>query len=161
MSLIRSAACALSVISVSGCIALEEDPKIEQVAQASAAEEHGTIRLPPGCAGDNGVALEGEVIVTASGKLLFRVWKTDGTPFEMPTTLYLFVGDGPTCGDPPNVAKATAPVVVGQSVQTIELSLVDYQGSWSTGESKRFWIGKSEGPHRSWRSTGAVDITKK
>lgn len=113
---------------------------------------------PLGCSGDNTTKLKASAEMISPTKLRFHVRKADDTAFSSAATLSLYVGAGPTCPDPANVVKATQAVVVGAVDQIIDLT-VPYPG-WALGETKPFWVGKSEGGHAAWRATGVINVTR-
>jgi hypothetical protein len=113
-----------------------------------------------GCATDGGVKLKVTAQMLNATMVRFFVTKSDGSSWGAPATLSLYVGSGPTCPNPPNVAKATTPVVVGQKTQTIDLMLNPYNGSWGLNETKLFWIGKDESGWQSVRATGTISIQR-
>ena len=88
------------------------------------------------------------------------VRKADNTTFSAGATLSLYVGAGPTCPNPVNVVKATAPIIGDQSVQTIDLMVNPYGGAWNLNETKTFWVGKDEGGFQAWRATGLVSVNR-
>ncbi len=95
-----------------------------------------------------------------STALRVHVRKEDDTAFGSAATLSLYVGDGPTCPNPPNVVKATKPVQVNVVDQTIDLTLNPYNGGWDLGETKTFWVGKDEGGFDSFRATNTIAVTR-
>ncbi|AUX22068.1 uncharacterized protein SOCEGT47_025690 [Sorangium cellulosum] len=58
------------------------------------------------------------------------------------------------------VLKATADIVPGNTVQTINMSVKPYDGEWTVGEEKRFWIGSSEGAWLAFRTSGPVVVQR-
>ncbi|MFV8751115.1 M23 family metallopeptidase [Nannocystaceae bacterium ST9] len=112
-----------------------------------------------GCALNGGVQL-GASAELAGSTIRFHVRKTDDSVWAQPAQLSLYVGVGPTCGDPPNVIKAQGPVVVGQVTQTLELGVDPYDAAWAQGETKEFWVGKSEGGFAATRSSGTISIQR-
>ena len=120
-------------------------------------------RSGPGCAADNGTTLKASAYMPtpASQVLRFYVTRDDESAWLMPGKITLFVGDGPTCKEKPyNVVKASAEVVGGNKVQTISLSIKPYDGEWSVGEEKKFWIGMNENGWSAFRTSGPVVIKR-
>lgn len=115
---------------------------------------------PAGCSGDNGLKLKASAALIAPGTVRFYVRKADGSAFGSPATLTVYVGDGPTCPNPPNVVKATKSVVVGTVEQTIDMSVSPYSGGWGWNETKQFWIGKDEGGYSSYRASDTVSLRR-
>ena len=83
------------------------------------------------------------------------------SPWQMPGTTRLLVGDGPFCPTAPNLVRATGRVVTGQVEQLIDLT--DYP-EWRCGERKTWVFAKPEGTaeyeYNSYRASGQVGITK-
>lgn len=115
---------------------------------------------PPGCAGDGSLALKASAAMISPTTLRVYVRKQDDTAFAMASTLTIYVGEGPTCKDPPNVSKTTKAVVVGLVQQAIDLTVNPYDGAWPVGEAKEFWVGKDEGGFMAFRSTGIVNVRR-
>jgi hypothetical protein len=88
------------------------------------------------------------------------VRKSDNSTFTSSGTLSLYVGTGPTCVNPPNVVKATAPIVVGQAEQQIKLTVNPYSGAWAYNETKIFWVGKDEGGFQAYRASGTFSVVR-
>lgn len=113
-----------------------------------------------GCALDDGIELKASAELIGESTLRFHVRKTDDSPWDQPAVLTLYVGEGPACGDPGNVAKQTAAVVVGQVTQTIDLVADPYDAAWPSGQAKQFWVGKSESEYAAARSTGTIAVLR-
>ncbi|MFV8754885.1 hypothetical protein ACNOYE_30425 [Nannocystaceae bacterium ST9] len=113
-----------------------------------------------GCALDNGVALKASAQQISDSTIRFHIKKTDNSAWGAAAVLSLYVGVGPTCGNPPNVVKKTANVVVGQTIQTIDLVVDPYDAAWAMDETKQFWVGKSESGFAATRSTGTISIKR-
>ncbi len=112
----------------------------------------------PGCAGDNSLKLKASAEMISPTKLRLHVRKEDDTAFGAAATLSLYVGEPIKCPDPVNVVKATQPVAVGQTDQVIDLTVNPYGAAWPVGETKKFWVGKNEGPFNAFRATGLVSV---
>lgn len=113
-----------------------------------------------GCALDAGVRLKASADQISPSVVRFRIETTDDSSWDLDAALTLYVGEGPTCGVPPNDDKATVQVVTKQTVQVIDLEVVPYSGAWAYGEIKQFWVGKSELAVESARATGMVSIKR-
>ncbi len=113
-----------------------------------------------GCSVDGGISLRLSAQQISSSTMRFYVKKPDGSAWGQAATLRLYVGSGPSCGFPSNVIKATAPVVVGQATQTIDLVVDPYGAAWGLNETKQFWVGKSEAGYPAARSTGTISIKR-
>ncbi|MEM7158981.1 MAG: M23 family metallopeptidase [Myxococcota bacterium] len=113
-----------------------------------------------GCTNVGGIALNISAQFIGTSQIRFRVRKTDGTAWNSPADLTLYVGVGPTCGNPPNVPKVHTPVIVGQTIQNIYLQVEPYDAAWAMGEAKEFWVGKSEGPWAAARSSGTITVQR-
>lgn len=143
----------------SGCFASANEPTTcceATYAIKNAAEPEFTA-AGAGCALGGGPTLKTSVSQISPSTMRFYVRKSDDSPFTEPATLTLYVGEGPSCGNPHNVAKASAPVVVGEATQIVDLQVEPYAG-WAIGETKQFWIGKSESGFAAARATAAVAI---
>ncbi|MGK4005677.1 serine/threonine-protein kinase [Sorangium sp. So ce1036] len=129
----------------------------------TAAYVHVPGKSGPGCAADEAVTLRAAAYMPtpSSPSLRFFVTRDDERPWLAPGKLTLFVGDGPTCARKPhNIVKATADIVPGNTVQTINMSVKPYDGEWTVGEEKRFWIGSSEGAWLAFRTSGPVVVQR-
>ncbi|MEP7123911.1 MAG: CHAP domain-containing protein [Byssovorax sp.] len=113
-----------------------------------------------GCSGDNTTMLKASAEMHDATTLRVHVRKSDDTPFGSAATLTLYVGVGPTCPDPANAVKKVQAVSVNVVDQIIDITVNPYGASWSLGEVKQFWVGKSEGGHTAWRATGVVDVQR-
>ena len=113
-----------------------------------------------GCSGDNTTMLKASAEMISPTTLRVHVHKSDDSTFGSAATLSLYVGAGPTCPDPVNVVKASKAVAVGAVDQTIDLVVNPYGASWSIGETKQLWVGKSEGGHNAWRATGVINVQR-
>lgn len=121
--------------------------------------EHVKGRNRPGCAGDNGITLKASAYMpTDSAETLrFYITRDDDSQWLTPGKLTVFVGDGPMCAEKPfNVRKVSGDVVVGNKVQTLELPVRPYDGAWTIGEEKQFWVGFAENGWLSYRASGPV-----
>lgn len=123
------------------------------------AEYPSTTSSASGCAVDAGITLKLSV-QDNGGFMRFYVTKADGTKWSSAAVLRLYVGSGPTCGTPMNIAKATANVVVGATTQIIDLDVINYENGWSEGTTKEFWVGKSEDVHPAGRASGSILIQR-
>lgn len=112
------------------------------------------------CTVGGGVGLKISAQQISDSTVRFHVRKTDDTAWASAATLTLYVGTGPTCGNPPNVIKETAPVVVGQVTQTIDLMVDPYDAAWAMDEVKEFWVGKSESGYPAARASGVIEIVR-
>lgn len=124
-----------------------------------------TAKYPTYTTAAAGCAVGGGVTLKASAELLansirFHVTKSDDSVWGADAVLRLYVGTGPTCGDPINMVKETADVVLNEKVQIINLPIDPYVGGWNDGEVKEFWIGKSEGADDAGRASGAIKIQR-
>lgn len=121
-------------------------------------------REASGCALDHAVVLKASAYVPTphpSDILRFYVQRSDETPWLEPGQLRLFVGDGPTCdAKPHNVTKTTAEIDVGNTMQVLDLNVRQYDGKWSVGEEKTFWIGASEHGLNSYRASNLIVIRR-
>ncbi|MGK3968356.1 protein kinase [Sorangium sp. So ce118] len=137
-----------------------------RVASRSAEPGQGTYevargRSSPGCAVDGAVTLMASAYTPAWPTLRFYVTRSDESPWLEPGQLRLFVGEGPTCSPKPhNLTKATVDVVVGESQQIIDLDVSRYDGRWSAGEEKTFWVGFGEQGFRAYRASGPVFVRR-
>lgn len=113
-----------------------------------------------GCALDNGVKLKLSATKISDSTIRFYVKKTDNGVWGQPATLTLYVGTGPTCGDPINVDKETVAVVLNTTTQVIDLQVDPYDDTWYNDEEKQFWVGKSESGFDSARASGTIAITR-
>lgn len=113
-----------------------------------------------GCSLGGGVMLKISAANISPQTIRFNVRKTDNGVWGEPATLRLYVGDGPTCGDPVNIVKAVVPVNVGVVTQTIDLTVNPYDAQWSNDETKYFWVGKSESGFESARASGQIGVTR-
>jgi len=117
--------------------------------------------IASGCAKGGGVVLVTSAEKINDDTIRFRVKKSDGGSWGSPATLRLYVGDGPTCGNPSNTEKVVKPVSVGDTTQILDLPINPYDGGWSEGSTKEFWVGKTESIYESGRASGSVSIHKK
>ncbi|WP_187345671.1 serine/threonine protein kinase [Sorangium cellulosum] len=118
-------------------------------------------RYASGCAVDGGATLKASAYMPLPSTIRFYISRFDDGPWPEAGTLTLFVGDGPSCSKRPfNIAKGAAEVVVGDNTQTIDLRVEPYDGKWSVGEEKRFWIGLSGEGWLSHRTTGPIFIKR-
>lgn len=117
---------------------------------------------PAGCSGDGSGKLKMAAEMITPTVVKFYITKEDGTAFGQAATLTVYVGDGPTCSpaNVPNVPKTTAAVAVGQAVQEVVLTVNPYNGAWNAGETKKFWVAKSEGGFPAYRASGVVNVKK-
>jgi surface antigen len=113
-----------------------------------------------GCSGDNTTMLKASAEMISPTTLRVHVHKSDDSTFGSAATLSLYVGAGPTCPDPVNVVKASKAVAVGAVDQTIDLVVNPYGASWTIGETKQLWVGKSEGGHNAWRASGVINVQR-
>ncbi|EYF00122.1 protein kinase domain-containing protein [Chondromyces apiculatus] len=116
-----------------------------------------------GCAADGRMTLKASAYMpTPSSSILrFYVSRSDEAPWPDPGQLRLFVGEGPTCSEkPPNLTKMLVDVAVGNSVQVIDLDVSQYDGKWSPGEEKTFWVGLSERGFAAYRASGPIFIQR-
>jgi serine/threonine protein kinase len=121
--------------------------------------EHVKGRNRPGCAGDNGITLKASAYMPTESAptLRFYITRDDDSQWLTPGKLTVFVGDGPTCAEKPfNVRKVSGDVVVGNKVQILELPVRPYDGAWTIGEEKQFWVGLAENGWLSYRASGPV-----
>ncbi len=114
----------------------------------------------PGCSGDGSLRLKAAGELASPTKLRVHVRKEDDSSFNTASTLTLYTGEPIQCPNPPNVSKATKSLVVGQVDQTIDLTLNPYNGGWTLGEIKKFWVGKDEGGYNAFRATGLVSVKR-
>jgi len=115
---------------------------------------------PAGCSGDGLGKLKAAAAMTSPTQMTVYVRKSDNSTFTSSGTLSLYVGTGPTCVNPPNVVKATAPIVVGQAEQQIKLTVNPYSGAWAYNETKIFWVGKDEGGFQAYRASGTFSVVR-
>lgn len=128
-------------------------------AAASDTFVHVKGRSRPGCAADKGVILKASAYMPTpeSPMLRFYITRDDDSPWLTPGKLTVFVGDGPTCAQKPfNVPKIAGDVVLGNKIQTLELPVRPYDGAWSIGEEKQFWVGFEENGWLAYRASGPV-----
>lgn len=113
-----------------------------------------------GCALDGGVRLLLSAEQISQSVIRFYIQKSDGSAWGVAADVTLYVGVGPTCGDPINDPKATAPVIVGATMQQIDLTIDPYAAGWNVNEVKQFWVGKSESGYAAARATGTISIER-
>ena len=112
------------------------------------------------CTVGGGIGLKISAQQISDSTVRFHVRKTDDTAWGSAATLTLYVGTGPTCGNPPNVIKETSAVVIGQVTQTIDLMVDPYDAAWAMDEVKEFWVGKSESGYPAARASGVIEIAR-
>lgn len=113
-----------------------------------------------GCSVGGGVNLKITAEMFEDDKIRFRVKKTDNSSWGAPAVLQLYVGTGPTCGDPINASKETVNVILNQTTQIIDLPIAPYDGAWADAEVKEFWVGKSEDQYEAGRASGTISVKR-
>lgn len=114
-----------------------------------------------GCAVNGGLTLQVSAEMFPNDKIRFHVKKSDNTQWGAAADLRLYVGTGPTCGNPLNNEKGNpVPVTIGQTIQTIDLPIAPYDGAWAEGEIKEFWVGKTESGFEAGRASGTVQVKR-
>ncbi|AKT41259.1 hypothetical protein [Chondromyces crocatus] len=120
-------------------------------------------RAGPGCAADDSGQLHASAHMPTpeSGILRFHIHQEDQAPWTTSGTLRLYVGEGPTCtAKPHNVIKNAISIVEGRTLQIIDLDVNSYDGAWSVGEKKTFWIGQSNHGWDAYRGSNLVQIER-
>jgi hypothetical protein len=113
-----------------------------------------------GCAIDQGITLKQSAEQISDTTIRFHIKKSDNTIWAQAAVMKLYVGNGPTCGNPINVINWAAPVEIDETTQTIDLVVDPYGADWNIGEVKQFWVGKSEGGFAAARSTAGIAIRR-